>query len=165
MSFQSWLQNLRSALAPSRGKRPNRRPGSPRATLYRPTFEVLEDRLTFSLSSASEFLVGADPQAVVTGEFNNDGKLDLATANYGDGTVSVLLGDGLGKFGAPQQSAVGTRLASVWFDQVDSYPRLLLAMWTLTPTIRLNVKQLLTNGFPNSLFDAASWSRCRGCGL
>jgi adenylate cyclase len=32
---------------------------------------------------------------------------------------------------------VGTRLASAWFDQVDSYPRVLLGMWTLTPVIGL----------------------------
>lgn len=30
---------------------------------------------------------------------------------------------------------VGTRLAYTWFDQIDSYPRLLLGMWTLAPAI------------------------------
>jgi hypothetical protein len=35
----------------------------------------------------------------VTADFNNDGHLDLATTNLG-GTVSVLLGDGRGGFGA-----------------------------------------------------------------
>jgi hypothetical protein len=37
---------------------------------------------------------------VVTADFNNDGHLDLATANPAAGTVSVLLGDGRGGFGA-----------------------------------------------------------------
>ena len=35
---------------------------------------------------------------MVAGDFNNDGKLDLATANYGDGTVTLLLGNGDGTF-------------------------------------------------------------------
>ena len=40
-----------------------------------------------------------------------------------------------------------------------------MVSWTLTPTIRLKVKQLLTSGLPNSVAAAASWSRCSGCGL
>ncbi len=52
----------------------------------------------------------------MTADFNNDGHLDLATANPDDGTVSVLLGDGQGGFGAAINSAVGChgyhRLAS-----------------------------------------------------
>jgi Calx-beta domain/FG-GAP-like repeat len=41
----------------------------------------------------------------VTADFNGDGKLDLATANTGSNNVSVLLGNGAGGFGAPQQFA------------------------------------------------------------
>src|SRR5260370_35979230 len=44
MSFNSWLQNLRSALAPSRGQRNHRRRGSRRAATHRPNHEALEDR-------------------------------------------------------------------------------------------------------------------------
>jgi uncharacterized protein (TIGR03118 family) len=40
MSFYSWLQNLRSALAPGRGQRRSAR----RAATHRPRLEVLEDR-------------------------------------------------------------------------------------------------------------------------
>src|SRR5205814_4244629 len=42
---------------------------------------------------------GAGPLSVAVGDFDGDGKLDLATANLGD--VSVLLGNGDGTFGAP----------------------------------------------------------------
>jgi len=36
------------------------------------------------------------PTSLTTGDFNNDDKLDVAVANTGDNTVSVLLGDGSG---------------------------------------------------------------------
>jgi hypothetical protein len=36
---------------------------------------------------------------------------------------------------------------------------------TLTPIISPKVKTELTSGLPNSVFAAASWSMCSGCGL
>ena len=40
----------------------------------------------------------SDPRAIATGDFNNDGKTDLISANQGASTVSILLGDGMGGF-------------------------------------------------------------------
>lgn len=51
--------------------------------------------------------VGSQPDSVVVGDFNNDSKLDLAVANAGDGTVSILLGKGDGTFQSPTQYPVG----------------------------------------------------------
>jgi len=42
--------------------------------------------------------VGSRPQNTVLGDFNNDGKLDLAATNVNDNTISVLLGNGDGTF-------------------------------------------------------------------
>src|SRR5262249_16151939 len=107
MSLHRWLRNLRSALAPRRGQRKHARRGSKRAPTHRPGLEVLEDRLTPSFSPATSFPVGPSPQAGVAADFNNDGHLDLATANPAAGTVSVLLGDGRGGFGAAIDSDLG----------------------------------------------------------
>jgi hypothetical protein len=46
-------------------------------------------------------VVGMFPQGIVAGDFNGDGRLDLAVANDNDDVVSVLLGNGDGTF-APQ---------------------------------------------------------------
>jgi hypothetical protein len=50
---------------------------------------------------------------VAAGDFNADGAADLATADYWDHTVSVLLGHGDGTFAARTAHAVGNRPRSV----------------------------------------------------
>ena len=57
---------------------------------------------TFATPAAQVTLpaTGASPFAIVAGDFNNDGKLDLATANYHGDTVTILLGNGDGTFAA-----------------------------------------------------------------
>jgi hypothetical protein len=62
----------------------------------------LEDRTVPSFAAAVNYAAGNEPFAVVTGDFNGDGKLDLAIANFADNTVSVMLGKGDGTFGAAQ---------------------------------------------------------------
>jgi hypothetical protein len=42
----------------------------------------------------------SDPRAIATGDFNNDAKADLASANQASSTVSIHLGDGMGGFAA-----------------------------------------------------------------
>jgi hypothetical protein len=44
------------------------------------------------------FPVGDGPAQMVVADFNGDGLLDLATANFDDSTVSILLGQGGGSF-------------------------------------------------------------------
>src|SRR5262249_10980919 len=42
--------------------------------------------------------IGRQPFDIAAGDFNHDGKIDLATANFTDGTASVLIGNGDGTF-------------------------------------------------------------------
>jgi len=51
---------------------------------------------------------GPNPYGVVVGDFNRDGKLDIATADHGFAAVSVLLGNGDGTFGAATTFPTGT---------------------------------------------------------
>jgi len=62
-----------------------------------------------SFGTASTFGVGANPWPVVVADLNNDGKLDIATANFGASDLSVLLGNGAGSFGTANNFATGTR--------------------------------------------------------
>lgn len=62
---------------------------------------------------AVNYPVGMNPRAVVTGDFNGDGKIDLVLANHGDasvnddGGVSVLLGNGDGTYQSAQNYPAG----------------------------------------------------------
>lgn len=53
---------------------------------------------TFSTASGSPITVGSSPNSASVGDFNNDGRPDLAVVNGGSNSVSVLLGDGTGGF-------------------------------------------------------------------
>jgi hypothetical protein len=57
--------------------------------------------------TASPITVGKDPSAVVVGNFNGYGNADLAVANNGDDTITILLGRGNGEFTAQKPTDVG----------------------------------------------------------
>jgi len=67
----------------------------------RSDIEKLEPRFLLQgvvFDSHVDYGVGDDPLGIAVGDFNGDGKLDLATPNRGDSNVSVLLGNGDGTF-------------------------------------------------------------------
>src|SRR5262249_50856567 len=78
-----------------------------------PLLELLEDRIVPSFFPAVNYPVGQDPRAVASADFNGDGRLDLATPNSIDNTVSVLLGNGDGTFQAARTSSTGQGPASL----------------------------------------------------
>ncbi len=70
-------------------------------------FEVSGPAPALSLKNGS-LGTGNSPRSVTYGDFNGDGKLDLAIANYLDNTVSILLGNGDGTFQTQTTYAVGS---------------------------------------------------------
>src|SRR5688572_20094635 len=80
----------------------------------RSCFETLENRRLLSFSAAVNYPIDASADAIATADFNSDGMLDLVTcANAETGSVSVLLGNGAGRFGAAQRHIVGSYLTSM----------------------------------------------------
>ena len=63
----------------------------------------------FAQATGSPVSVGSIPDSLVVGDFNLDGKADLAVANFGSNNVTILMGDGSGGFtnsvGSPVNAA------------------------------------------------------------
>ena len=69
---------------------------------------TLSSSATGTFQNAVKYTVANEAYAVVAGDFNGDGKLDLAVTHFASsGTVSVLLGKGDGTFGSAASYSVG----------------------------------------------------------
>ena len=63
----------------------------------------------FTQTTGSPVSAGSRPRSVVAGDFNLDGKPDLAVANNGSSNVTILLGNGMGGFTQAMDSPVNAR--------------------------------------------------------
>ena len=61
-----------------------------------------------TLAAAVQYGAGTTPSSLAAGDFNGDGRLDLAVANKGSNNVSLGLGTGTGTFGSGGTVTVGT---------------------------------------------------------
>ena len=74
------------------------------------TLTVLTNNGKGVFGSNATLTVGSGPYCVVAADVNGDGKLDLISANYGDGngnTLTVLTNNGIGVFGSNATLTVG----------------------------------------------------------
>ena len=87
-----------------------------------------------SFSNAVTFATGSLPTSVSIADLNGDGKADLAVANSGSNTVSVMLGNGDGTFRTLENDATGTKPVFVSIADVnnDGEKDLLAVMWNTT---------------------------------
>lgn len=69
-------------------------------------FAYFAVQLNFMLTPLSPIPTGSGSRLVITGDVNGDKKLDLVAANFASGSVSVLLGDGLGGFAQAPRSPI-----------------------------------------------------------
>jgi len=73
-------------------------------------------------------VTGVNPESLAIGDFNGDGKLDLAVANYNSSNVSILLGTGTGSFGPATIVPVGLYPHSVVIGDINGDGKLDLAV-------------------------------------
>ena len=104
----------------------------------------------FTAAPGSPFPAGSQPYSVAVGDFNGDGKPDLAVANVASGDVTVLLGNGAGGFTAASGSpfAVGSYPESVAVGDFNADGKLDIAVAGvgLYQSTGMNVTVLLGDG-------------------
>jgi ankyrin repeat protein len=105
------------------------------------TLEVYDGSGTFT--SHSVYPVGTEPVSVFSADLDGDGDLDLATANFYENDVSILLNNGDGTFAAHSVYPVGTYPRSVFCADLDGDGDLDLAV---TNYYSDNVSVLVNNG-------------------
>jgi hypothetical protein len=99
----------------------------------------------FHKAPGSPFSVGAGSASIAADDFNGDGHLDLALANWGANSASVLLGDGKGGFSKAPGSpfAAGTIPESIAVGDLSGDHRVDLALANLKSD---NISILLGDG-------------------
>ena len=107
------FEALKSRFMPAPSRRQQRASGRRRSAKRRLKVESLEDRRVLALAAPVNYETGLSPQANAYADFNNDGRSDLATANYGGSSVSVLLGNANGTFQPALTSATGANPLSL----------------------------------------------------
>jgi FG-GAP-like repeat/FG-GAP repeat len=74
---------------------------------------------TIPFNGPRDYVVGSYPQSVVVGDFNGDGRPDIATANQQSNNISVLLQNSDGTFEAAVNYAVGSGPVSLQIGDVN----------------------------------------------
>ena len=94
----------------------------------------------------SDYATGSSPDSVATADFNRDGKLDLAVANFSANTVSIFLGNGDGTFETRVDYATGGTPSSVAVGDFNGDGKLDLVLTNGTFSLGNSVSVLLGNG-------------------
>jgi hypothetical protein len=119
-----------------------------RKPAFRPQVELLESRNLLSFGPPNNFQVDANPLGVTLADLNGDSKLDIITADYGGGSVSVLLGNGDGTFQPAQIFAAGSNASTVVVGDFngDNIPDLAVGHFSGSGITTSTVSILLGNG-------------------
>src|ERR1700757_547177 len=105
--------------------------------------KLVNAQTTICFSPAVNYGAGSSPYSVCAADFNNDGKPDMACANYGTNNVSVFINSGTGTFGAATNFGTGTGANAVTSADFDKDGNMDLAVANFNVS---SVSILLGNG-------------------
>src|SRR5262245_22963855 len=73
---------------------------------------VPSNSMATDFATPQSYAVGAQPVAIVTGDFNGDGKPDLAVVSWRSNELSILINNGDGAFNNALNSPLGSAVTS-----------------------------------------------------
>jgi hypothetical protein len=94
----------------------------------------------------SDYATGSIPDSVVSADFNGDGILDLAVANFGDNTISIFVGYGDGTFQSRVNYATGSNPSRVAVGDFNKDDKMDIAVADGAGSSGNTVSVLLGNG-------------------
>jgi hypothetical protein len=162
MLARSWFDALKSCFIQAPVRRQRRAAGQHGPAVRRLRLETLEDRRLLAFLAPVSYAISPSPPdstvaAVLTADFNGDGRLDLTVANSNyPGSVSVLLGNADGTFQPALTSATGTYWGvSLAVGDFNADSKLDVAIGASSSYTTASVSVLLGNGdgtfqFPTS---------------
>ncbi|MDX1925910.1 MAG: Calx-beta domain-containing protein [Pirellulaceae bacterium] len=130
MFMRTWFKTLHQLIRAGRRPLPYlgcQSSGPSRSDFRLSGLESLEDRRLLTFNPAVDYSVGTNPQAIVTADFNGDGRLDIATSNNSSNTVSVVLSNANGTFQPALNSATGNNPLSLAFGDFNADGKLDIA--------------------------------------
>ncbi len=99
----NWVRNLLSSKSARKRLQSVRR-----KQLVKPTLENLEGRRLLAFTTPITFPAGTNPAGIAVGDFNTDGRDDIAVVNSAiAGSVSVMLANADGSFAPKVDYAAG----------------------------------------------------------
>ena len=112
--------------------------------------------VALEFAAAKSYPVDTAPMAIAVGDFNSDGKPDVAVANSGSNNVSILLNNGDGTFQAAVNYAVGTSPQALAAGDFNGDGKLDLIVANLgDPTNHVNGNLSLLKGNGDGTFQSA----------
>jgi len=119
---------------------------------------------TFMVAGRISLATGAYPTSLVVGDFNRDGKLDVAATDEGTDDISVTRGNGNGTFQTPTYTATGNLSAPQSLTVVDTNHDLWPDIVSVTALNTMSVLQNngaggfnATNGITLGVCDGSDW--------
>lgn len=150
--FRNWLK---STTPKGRTRKPGR--NGPYRFGRRPMLEMLEakDMLTFLTPSTTS--AGTSPGGIAVGDFNSDGKADMAVVDLSSSSVNLLLSNGDGTFNNSGSSSTGSNAVDAAFGDFNADGKNDLAVVSTSGIVNV----LLSNGVTTAS-DYILWRHNRG---
>ena len=152
---------IRKSLKSSARSSQRQKPVKPRATSWRrPTLEMLEAREMMTFLAPTTLPAGASPAGIAVGDYNSDGKADMAVVDQTSANINLLLSNGDGTFQNNGSYAAGAGAIDAAFGDFNADGKNDLAVASTS-----GIVNVLLGGGAVSASDYVTWRHNKGASV